>query len=200
MLTYKKVSIFLLALGTALIFFAIGGCSDALAFGRPRQRDPETLIDNRVPVPIATVKQYQYKASSEFSGAERADLSEAEALLNRVVRSSCFRAQVLARDMVQKKGYSNDGILRVINGNAPTLNVEKYREDPLVVAYFDSGDNTIYVNRRSYMVHSRCSQAATLLHETMHYYGFEHDEEETNRREYSVPYQIGEAVLECCGL
>jgi hypothetical protein len=136
------------------------------------------------------------------SKAESDKIIESEAKLREVVASACFYDFIKNRQMIQKKGKTNEEVakhLQSLGGSVPV--VMYYKRFTSAVAYRIPPSTTIYLNRRNfYPSLSTCAWVSTIGHESLgHALGeYEHDYNYSPSRDFSVPYSIGFAVDACC--
>jgi hypothetical protein len=138
-------------------------------------------------------------------------LDQAVDLLREVFASPEFKQKILnhkfrgRRTFYMNKGLSNAEIYRrILSGveriypyrnNAMDVEVELYSDfQSTVIGFTRPGTKRIWMNSKYFNKHTHAELAAHLMHEWLHKLGFDHEQERTPDRRFSVPYAIGYIV------
>lgn len=132
---------------------------------------------------------------------EREIIKRAEAKLNEVKSSQCFRDFIAARNMIETQGKTSKQVSDHIASLSGLVDVSMYfSRFSSAVAYRQPPELKINLNRK-YFYESLplCDWVSTILHESLHALAnYEHSYKWTPERIYSVPYSANEAVDACC--
>lgn len=131
-------------------------------------------------------------------------------LIVEIVQSEDFKKRVLSHSYQGDKTYvnnlnlSNEEIyqklllaaedLRQIEDNTMDMTATLYYSNNSTVGYTYPNTMNIWLNTKFFNDYSIPELCNTLFHEWTHKLGFDHDSNVTTRRNYSVPYGIGEIV------
>jgi hypothetical protein len=153
--------------------------------------------------------------SRNFSEAETVKLEQAEKLINIVMNSDEFKNAVLnfsyngVPGFVQNLGMTNQEIYDYLMQGAErypaqteadhkmNFDIELYTSSWFgrgTLGYTDTSTKTIHINTRFYDKTEANGIAMNMVHEWTHKMGFDHDQNRTARRDYSVPYGVGYIV------
>jgi hypothetical protein len=137
-----------------------------------------------------------------FTVPELEVVSQAEALLAKVMDSDSFRDKVLAADFTETNGMTNQEIYDcLLEGNhyfcQPSgtirLNLVMYMEPhSRVIGYTYLESITTYINRKFFA--TPVSIASNLIHEYSHILGFTH----RGNWSTSIPYTLNRIFEACC--
>lgn len=135
-------------------------------------------------------------------------------LVGNVIRTERFRQAVLNYEHNGYKGFLDTNMTRdqvyetIIKGSEKhspeadnTMNfiVTKFKsnekEDEKVIAFVYSSKELVYFNE-DYLYHNTLRKSNTIAHEWLHMLGFEHEKEDTDIRDYTVPYAVGGIIQE----
>lgn len=142
-----------------------------------------------------------------YNKIQKAKLEEAKKLLALVFNSQELRAKVASRKaFTESQGLSNPLVLeRILRGSEQltpgddytmTLKVKMYyRRLTKVVGYTTPESLIVNTNSKFHDSFTPCQVAANLSHEWAHKLGFTH---RSAADKDSVPYAIGDLVLEAC--
>lgn len=134
-----------------------------------------------------------------YTDAEKTVLAVAEKLANGVVQSGCFSDYMVTRKLIQTDGRTPAQVVMHLKTAKLTVPVHMYDDGKNgVIGYHNPGDPTIYTNRPYVSGASACARASNLSHESSHVLGYSHDFQRTARRDWSVPYSINFAFMQCC--
>jgi hypothetical protein len=155
------------------------------------------------------------QGARNFSSDEAAKLAEAEKLINVVVNSEAFKTAVLnfsyngVPGFVQNLGMTNAEIYDYLMMGAEKYPVQTAADHKMdfdielytsswfgrgTLGYTDINTQTIHINTRFYDKSAPNQIAMNMVHEWTHKMGFDHDQNRTARRDYSVPYGVGYLV------
>lgn len=141
-------------------------------------------------------------------------ISEALSLIVSITKSQAFMDRLVGfsyngkNEYVQNNGLSNFEIyLHILQGSEELIKVIDAGIDmemelwiprlpTTTTGYTSPGVNRIWI-KKSYLERASVAQVAgTIFHEWLHKIGFKHDKKPTRRRPYSVPYAIGDLMVE----
>jgi hypothetical protein len=148
-------------------------------------------------------KAYTFTAADGATATERRKLQVAASHINRVLQSECFEKWLAKApiDFAQTDGRNRAKLLRHLRESAPAVVAHFYyrKPPPNVVGYRKIGGGyNIHLNRYYFNTWHTCTWGSTILHETSHAMGYDHDYKLTKSRPYSVPYQLNRAMERCC--
>jgi len=135
---------------------------------------------------------------SNCSVDENAMLLEAAGKLNFIVKTQCFKEEIMKRDLIQTGGKSNIEVYKSLIHSNITVDIEMYWSIKKVLGYTYPNVMKEWINRRYAKSWGICELASLLAHETSHKVGYGHDFYNTKSRQYSVPYSINHAFTICC--
>jgi len=147
----------------------------------------------------------------QINGASQAEnyaLQMGLEFANKVLMSPQFEAFMLARKLVQMNELDNAGVLAMIRTDV-TLDIEIYspwwpwssQDACTTYPSYPGGTPLVSINRR--LINTPFDLGDTILHESTHANGFDHDYRATQRRPYSVPYSANagyELVAQALGI
>lgn len=164
---------------------------------------PERSTDANLTINLVT---------QDFAEDKEVKLNDAVERILLVINSVEFQERVLNHEyqgektFVDNKGMSNEEIYQAILEAAETLNGEIDEEIDLDLTLYYANNSTvgytypnterIWINDKFFSVNSLGKIAGNLIHEWTHKLGFEHDFRSTARRQYSVPYGVGNIIQE----
>ncbi len=150
-----------------------------------------------------------------FSQADHDKLRGAAFLLSRIVNSEAFRQRILqfsvngVERFHMNQGLTNEQILERINAGRESYSqtddhsidlaltlYRKWWRPWSVVGYTNPGKPEIFLNRNYFNVFQLNQIAGNLMHEWCHKIGFEHEYRSTRLRPFSVPYAVGQIVVD----
>lgn len=196
------------------------GLAIASLFGYHSQIQPTSVIETVKPEAIASPtpsveiispkidsKRVSVSCDSTCTQDEKNALNRIVDKMMAIQASNCFSNYIKEPSTMLDAGQLNmltidQAIKKVITSRVNTTLTYYYQSrnwftKTLVIGY-ENGDGKIHANRAAWDYMSDCEKASNLGHELSHQLGFHHDFERTARRPYSLPYVIGDAVLECC--
>lgn len=148
----------------------------------------------------------------DFSAEKEAKLQDAIERMLIVINSEDFKQKVLnheyqgVKTFVDNKGLSNEEVYQVLLDGAETLNgvvdhemdldLTLYYANNSTVGYTYPNTNRVWTNDKFFTTNSLGKVAGNIVHEWTHKLGFEHDFNSTARRNYSVPYAVGNIIQE----
>jgi hypothetical protein len=175
----------------------MSGCSTVSQIPEPKVLPPVVVEDERAEGRLS------YKADKTYTAKDRADLAKAEALINEVTQTSCFRGyfenEKTRSKLVQTNGKTRRQVVDHISSAKKEFPVRMYYTSKNVIGYRQPPSIRINTNSKYHRSKnfSVCSKASNLLHESVHGLGYTHDFNRTARRPYSVPYTAGSALDYC---
>lgn len=154
-------------------------------------------------------------ASKGFSVKERETLNKAVVIFETVINSEEFKQEILnytyqkKPHFVNNNGQTNEQIFATIMAGKETFTeqADSVADFDLtiynsgwtgrnVVGYTNPGTSKIFMNRRFYSTFEPYEIAGNMAHEWCHKLGYDHDYKRTARRAYSIPYAVGDIVVE----
>jgi len=157
----------------------------------------------------------QFVSLSNFSDWQKAKAEEVRKIIEAVVNSKVFQDAILGASFLDVRLEKPDGtmvedlskeqILNVIltgteQGAAPNgiieIKVELYYKLISSAIGWTGDDGTIHTRDRFFNSAESVEVAGHWLHEWTHTAGFRHDFDRTSRRDQSVPYIVGELLIE----
>lgn len=129
--------------------------------------------------------------------------------LNDIESSDCFSKYLLdpsnGLDVSQTNFLSRTDAVQLIQMALVMTKISYYSKPrnwftKVIVVGYENGDGIIHANRLAWQNMGVCEKAANIGHEISHGppMSFVHDFYATQRRPYSVPYEIEAAVMACC--
>jgi hypothetical protein len=175
-----------------LLVVASAACGRVAANTRPDLPEPEASGDySSSPISLG-----------EFVGSEDERQAAAQGIMlaNMVLRSRCFRDEVLSRSLTNTDGDANSEVFRKMQSGG-TFDVTffhgSWKENNLwktVGRDSESAPRNIQLN--SHFVKNGWWVGSTVLHEAAHAYGYRHH---SAREHTSVPYTMNALFEECIG-
>lgn len=199
-MTEKRVAAALgaLSIGILLWFF----CGQSHGAGKKAPVPTPSVIPSISPSPQSTpITGFKYEPVPGYAtAAEQVKIQKAGLLVNVLAQSTCLKDFMVKRALIQTGGKTNEQVVDAIRNASLTVPVSiYYRRFTSAVAFRQPPDPTIHLNRRNFTPQvSDCEWASTMLHETSHVLGFEHDYKWNPQRDFSVPYSLNKAVEACC--
>lgn len=148
----------------------------------------------------------------DFSQPKEEKLNDAIERMLIVINSEEFKQKVLNHEYQGEKTYvdnqelTNEEIYNVIMQGVETLNGEVDQEMDLdltlyysnnsTVGYTYPNTNRVWINDKFFTTNTLGKVAGNIVHEWTHKLGFTHDFNRTERRNYSVPYAVGNIIQE----
>lgn len=148
----------------------------------------------------------------DFSMPKEAKLNDAIERMLLVINSKEFKQKVLAHEYLGKKTFvdnqnlTNQEVYEVIMAGVETLNGDLDQEMDLdltlyysnnsTVGYTYPNTNRVWINDKFFTTNSLGKVAGNIVHEWTHKLGFTHDFNRTEKRNYSVPYAVGNIIQE----
>lgn len=121
------------------------------------------------------------------------------AKINEVVKSDCFKTELLKRNLIQTNGKTNQQVFETILASNIDIELSMYRKRfSKVNGYTYPSSKVINLNRKYHDYYGVCSVANNLAHEWTHKIGFGHDYNPNKLRPFSVPYSLNSIFLTCC--
>jgi hypothetical protein len=147
-----------------------------------------------------------------FPTAEGKKVLEAVELIKKVVATSEFKDRIINHTFRGKKmfvdnnGCSNEQIYQMILDGAETITPDKNRRIDVELELYEQSGRTIgytyphtprvWINNKFFKKYTPVQVADNLFHEWLHKLGFDHAQNFSQSRNYSVPYAIGYLVEE----
>jgi hypothetical protein len=152
-----------------------------------------------------------------FSASQKEKVAQAADIMDRVLNSEEFHQAVLNHEFAGKKqfasvpaGTTNEQVYQQImagretytdiEDSVATLSLVLYKppfwKKWSVVGYTYPGNYPIHTNKYYFNKFSAAQVAGNLTHEWLHKIGFDHDFSRTAQRPFSVPYALGELVIQ----
>ena len=119
--------------------------------------------------------------------------------IKEVVRSDCFKKELLSRKLIQTNNKTNEQVLEALLNAKINLRLSMYsKRFSSVNGYTYDGSDIINLNRKYHNNYGVCSVANNLAHEWSHKVGFSHDYRPNKMRPFSVPYSMNHIFEKCC--
>lgn len=141
--------------------------------------------------------QFLYLKSCEFCSEPQFErLIQAQDTVNEVVDGLCFQNKLKAMPLIQTGSRSSEEVVQHILSSQVELDIVLYYSLKRVYGYTLPNVPKVWLNKRYRL--SKCQMGSLLAHETSHQIGYDHDQNRTDRRPFSVPYSINRAFEACC--
>lgn len=161
------------------------------------------------PSPIPHAFNVSFKPTNATK-EESLVIRQAEKIISDTVKSECFKSYFTSQKLIQTEGRTPDQVVTHLRSLKGVVNVNMYYRcmsfgfrclaPTSAVAFRDPPSTDINLNRAYfYTAMSPIEWASTMAHEALgHALGnYDHDYNPTDRRPYSIPYQLNEAIEKC---
>ncbi len=202
--TISTIAIFFLLFITTCTHMVVNKHADYSCIIEPK---PDELSKDRRARKFKVVVDF----TSKLSEYDQGRILVASHLAAIVIRTEEFRQAVLNYEHNGIKGFLDTNLTRKQVYNAIIDGAEKHdpsldstmsfvatsfkptKEDSRTVAFVYSSKKWVYFSE-DYLFHNTANKANTVVHEWLHMIGFEHEKDDGETREYSVPYAVGDIV------
>ncbi len=199
-------------LSILFVFLLLASCGKSGGGGSSSHGDSVSLeeIASGVLPSAAHNFNVNLRMDSSFNGAQQDKIHAAAELIKKVVGSEEFRNAIVnftyggKKAFVDNKGMSNAQVYKaIIEGsekltpgidNEMDLSLELYQANTIVVGYTMPNELKIWMNAKFFNANSATKVTTNMVHEWLHKLGFDHAQQSTPSRPYSVPYAVGYLV------
>lgn len=139
----------------------------------------------------------------KFINHSAAEIKKNQAAIEKikeVVKSDCFKNELMSRKLIQTNGKTNAEVLEIMLNSKVNIRLSMYRKRfSSVNGYTYDKSDVINLNRKYHDYYGVCSVANNLAHEALgHKNGFSHDYKPNLQRPFSVPYSLNVIFEKCC--